>query len=150
MRVGKNQDIYMKSEHNCCEPSYKCTFMNHTKKIKRIGIFLPRNMTWKFYMKTAQFSHWVFTHFGKINKKTANILYAHFIRFFGSLEWSAQFSVLILMTIMIQEDWIIIFQSFWVLEEDWKIIFQSSWGSQKDWKMIFQSSWIMMGIRIST
>ena len=54
------------------------------------------------------------------------------------------------MTIMIQEDWKIIFQSFWVLEEDWIIIFQSSWGPQKDWKMIFQSSWIMMVIRIST
>ena len=54
------------------------------------------------------------------------------------------------MAIMIQEDWKIIFQSFWVLEEDWKMIFQSSWGPQKDWKMIIQSSWIMMVIRIST
>ena len=51
---------------------------------------------------------------------------------FGWLEWSAAvFSVLILMTIMIQEDWKIIFLSFWLLEEDWKIIFQSSWGTPK-------------------
>ena len=56
---------------------------------------------------------------------------------FGWLEWSAAlFSVLILMTIMIQKDWI--------------IIFQSSSSTQKDWKMIFQSSWIMIVIRIST